>query len=130
MSEKVNLTIGGVALIKFKRDKRIAVNLIQIAKEFRELLSDNDYFLDAPFDAISLVLRYGDNENLSPQELKINKKHSQLETAVYINIHNLLSMSDEELGKYLRLAVIEVCCDISANYDLPYEFLDAHRKNV
>lgn len=130
MSEKVNLTIGGVALIKFKRDKRIAVNLIQIAKEFRELLSDNGYFLDAPFDAISLILRYGDNEDLSPQELKINKKHFQLETAIYINIHNLLSMSDEVLGKYLRLAVIEVCCDISANYDLPYEFLDAHSKNV
>lgn len=130
MSEKANLTISGVALIKFKRDKRIAINLIRLAQEFRELLAKNSYFGNAPFEAVSLVLRYGDLEDLEPQGLKINKKNSELEVAAFLNVHNLLSMSDEEMKSYLRRAIMEIFCDISANYDLPYEFLDEHREKV
>jgi hypothetical protein len=36
-------------------------------------------------------------------------------------------MSEDDLRRAFRLVFIEVMCDVAANYDLPYEFLDALR---
>lgn len=130
MDNKVNLTIAGVSLVKHKRDKKSGVALIRLAKEFRELLSENGYFDNCPFDSISLIFRYGETENLEPDGFKINKKRGQLDVAAYVNIFNLLELTDKEVESYFRLALIEILCDIAANYDLPYEFLDVHREYV
>ena len=130
MAEQINLTIGGVALIPRKRERRAGPILIKLTQEFREILEANFFFNDASLDSISLIFRYGEIENLEPQGFKIDKKRGQLDLAIYSNIYDLQKLSDKELESYCRLALIEVLFAVAANYGLPYEFLDAHRENV
>jgi hypothetical protein len=126
MSSERNLLIGGVALGK-GRIKNAGPAVLQSRNEMEEHLVRNAYLETAPFKTINMIFRYGDKDNWNPEIGEIDLRNNELPVAIEFNSETLKKMSIVELKNRFRLALIEVLCDVAANYDLPYEFLDELR---
>ena len=126
MSSGKQLLIGGVNLGK-GRIKNAGSAVMQARNELEEHLVENAYLEKAPFSTVNMVFRYGDKDNWEPEVEKIDRENDELPVAIEFDSSKLKAMNVDELRSWFRLAIIEVLCDIAANYDLPYEFLDRLR---
>ncbi len=90
----------------------------------------NNYLANAPFKAVSVMVRYGDFENLEPSEFAIDRSKQCLNITVQVDGRELAALSVEAQAAKHRLILIEALCDVAANYDLPFEFLDAMRRHA
>jgi hypothetical protein len=120
------LLVGGVALVK-GRIKHEGPALIKARNEIEDALQSNAFLERAPFGSIGLILRFGSKDDLDPEFSRIDVSRDQLPVAVELDLRRLQDMSEDDLRRAFRLVFIEVMCDVAANYDLPYEFLDALR---
>jgi len=122
-----NLLIGAASSVfrfKLKDGGRM---LLQIRDDLEGHLERNEYLQTAPFKTVSLILRYGPNDEWEPADkYKIDKHHDELHVAVQLEAARLKELEAEpaKLFQALRSTVIEVLHDVAANYDLPYAFLD------
>ncbi|MBN8241246.1 immunity protein 39 [Marinobacter hydrocarbonoclasticus] len=126
MPEKRSLLIGGVALGK-GRLKNSGAAVMQARNEMEQHLVDNSYLETAPFKTINMIFRYGDKDDWDPEIGNIDTRNGELPVAIEFDVSKLKTMNVEEMKSWFRLSLIEVLCDIAANYDLPYEFLDKLR---
>lgn len=118
--------IGGVVL-GGSRVKDVGLAVLQARNEMEEHLVGNAFLETAPFKTISLVFRYGDKDDWESEIRSIDTRNSELPVAIQFDSDALNKMSASDVKACFRLALIEVLCDIAANYDLPYEFLDQLR---
>ena len=121
-----SLLIAGVVL-GGARVKDVGLAVLQARNEMEGHLEDNAFLEVAPFKTINLVFRYGERDDWEPEIGSIDRGNSELPVAIQFDSHALNKMSASEVKAFFRLALIEVLCDIAANYDLPYEFLDQLR---
>ncbi|MDM4769431.1 Imm39 family immunity protein [Solimonas sp. SE-A11] len=121
------LLVGGSSTQRGMAPRNVGQATLRARNNIEAELEKHNFLGSAPFKTVSLIMRYVDVENLNPEGWDINKKHSTLNLAVSLDGPRLKSMTEEELELALRLAMIEVLCDVAANYDLPYEFLDRMR---
>ena len=127
MSEVRNLVVGAVELIKcrLKGDGQAA---LKARNELEPELQKNGFLNTAPFQTISLILRYGERDNLNPDIGDVDVRRSVLPVAVELDGMRLKTVSQEDMAEEFREVMIEVLCDVAANFDLPFEFLDALRR--
>lgn len=126
MDEKRRLLIGGVYQ-KPGRLKPASPLMVEICDEFEPHLRENKYVDSAPFETVSLIYRFGEEDAFDPEIGNVNKTHSELPVAITFDLERLKGMDRQQLRDEFRLATIEVLCDVAANYDLPFEFLDEMR---
>ena len=120
------LLIGGVNLGR-NRVKDVGLAVLQARNEMEEHLAGNAFLEAAPFKTINLVFRYGEKDLWHPEIGSIDTSNGELPVTIQFDSDALNRMSVAELRACFIRAVIEVLCDIAANYDLPYEFLDELR---
>ena len=65
MKKKRTLLIGGVFLIP-GRLKLASPLMVEICDEFEPELLQHEYVRDAPFDTVSLILRFGEEDVFDP----------------------------------------------------------------
>ncbi len=126
MDGKRKLLIGGV----YQQPGRLKLAsplMVEICDEFEPQLREHRYLDSAPFETVSLIYRFGELDAFDPEIGNVNKTHSELPVAITFDVERLKGMDRQQLRDEFRLATIEVLCDVAANYDLPYEFLDAMR---
>jgi len=87
----------------------------------------NGYLAGAPFKTVSVIFRYVAADNLEPDRYEIDEKTDCLNLAIEFDGRALAQLSEDEQAEKFRTALIEVLCDVAANFDLPYEFLDGMR---
>jgi hypothetical protein len=126
MNDKRRLLIGGVYSVpgnlRFAGQK-----MEEVCNDFEPHLVKNGFLASAPFTTISLIFRLGDVDNFDPEIGRIDRKHSELPVAISIDVRRLKKMAPSELKIEFARLTLEVLCDIAANYDLPYQFLDVLR---
>lgn len=120
------LLIGGVVLGR-RSVKDVGLVVLQARNEMEDHLADSAFLETAPFKTISLVFRYGDKDIWKPEIGGIDRRNSELPVAIQFDSDALNKMPGPEMHACFRRALVEVLCDIAANYDLPYEFLDKLR---
>lgn len=127
MSEVRNLVVGAVALVKcrLKGDGQAA---LRARNELEPALQKNGFLDTAPFQTISLILRYGERDNLNPEIGDVDVRRGVLPVAVELDAKRLQGVDKEALAEEFRTVMIEVLCDVAANFDLPFQFLDAMRR--
>lgn len=127
--ERKNLLIAAVGEVPRFRLKGASSLILSVRNEIEEHLVANSYLCSAPFKTISLVFRYGTKEDLEPNDYKIYKQHSELQVSIEFDSRQLRVLEDkpEKLREKFKLAVIDVLCDVAANFDLPFGFLDEMR---
>ena len=128
MAEVRNLVVGAVSLVKcrIKNDGQAA---LAARNEIEPALEAHGYLKGAPFRTVSLIVRYGERDNLNPEIGEVDGRRSMLPVAVELSARRLEKLDVEALTEEFRTAMIEVLCDVAANFDLPFEFLDAMRRS-
>jgi hypothetical protein len=127
VQEKRSLLVSAVSLGK-GRLKLGAQAMLAARNAVEPQLKLHAYLSAAPFETVSLVMMYGDHEDLNPEIGEVDHKHSELPVSVTLDTKKLSRLALPDLTAYFRLVMIEVLCDVAANFDLPFEFLDLLRK--
>lgn len=121
------LLIGGVAAVK-GRVLHSGPAMVAVCNEFEPILQANGFLTGAPFDSVSMIFRFGESENWDPEIGRINKRHRELPVSIWFSMEELSGMDLSSLTEKFRIATIETLCDVAANFDLPFEFLDEMRR--
>lgn len=124
-----NLLVGAVALKKGRLPG--GTQAILAARNWLEQALEQHKFLEnAPFRTVSLILRYGDRDDLNPEFGALDARNNELPVSVEMSLTRLKALSSSQLEHEFRMVMIEVLCDVAANYDLPFSFLDAMRDSA
>ena len=122
-----NLVVGAVAL-KRVRLKAEAASVMGARNEIEAQLAAHSFLANAPFKTVSLILRYTGRDDWQPGSYEIDAKAKALNIAIELDTEKLKALSQPELQETFRTAIIESLCDVAANYDLPFHFLDSMRR--
>lgn len=121
-----NLVVGGVSLIKC-RARSFGPAIMEARNTIEAELDRNSYLSNAPFRTVSLILRFSNYDNPIPEIGEVDIGRSLLPVAIYINARHLETLNSQVMAEYMKILMIDVLCDVAANFDLPYEFLDDMR---
>ena len=117
MTTKRHILIGAVALVKGKvrEDGKV---MVSICDEFEQYFISNKLLEGAPFQVVSLIIRYG-NQAGEPEIGKINKKYSELEVAVGLPMEEIKKLKYDDLRERIRNVTLDAMIAVSKKYDLP-----------
>jgi len=87
MAKKLPLLIGGVGLIKGSV-KGLGPVLSELSYEFSEILSQRNWLASAPFETISLIVRYGEVSKPDAEIGRVNR-HGEIEVTVQASLDEL-----------------------------------------
>lgn len=118
MRHNRKLVIGGVALVK-ARLKNTGPALVFVSDEIEKVLVGSDFFAQAPFKCISLIIRYGLKNKFEPVYQRINKTHGDLPIALEVDTHEILGADVETVKQLFRKATLQALLHVAEKYDLP-----------
>lgn len=123
MSDQRILLIGGVSLIK-GRVREAGLAMKEICDDLEPLLKEIGFVDNAPFKTVSMIIRFGEKTDLTPDYEPINKRHSELPVAVEMELSALRVASKDVVKSAFVKATIDVLIDVAKKYDLPSEPLE------
>ena len=109
------LLLGGVGLVKGKV-KGFGPALLQASKDLSECMRSSGWSTSAPFDKVSLIVKYGADPSQKVEIGRINK-HKELEASIQIPLQQLQNSSSLETEiKEISVHVLNL---VSTKYGLP-----------
>ena len=116
---KRELLIGAVGLVKgrVREDGKVMVATCNLLEPE---LESTKFLVCAPFDVVSLILRYGAKSGTEPEIGKINR-HKELEVAIELAMSEVRTMDFEALSKTIMNATLKSLTAVGKKYDLPVE---------
>jgi hypothetical protein len=117
MIEKRHILIGAVGLLKgnVREDSKVMTN---ICDEFEPFFLSDNLLESAPFDTISLIIRYGYRKK-DPEIGKINKRYCELEVAVEVPMEKVRKLKYDDLYKYFREVTLDALITVAKKFNLP-----------
>lgn len=101
--------------------------MLAVRDEIDAAMKRTGFLTGAPFMTVSLIIRYADQDDMRTEIGRVNQRNGVIPVAVQVNITRLSAMGAVELQQAFHKLLIEVLCDVAANFDLPYAFLDPMR---
>ena len=129
MAHNRKLVIGGVALVK-ARLKNTGPAMVSVCGELEKVLADSEFFANAPFSWISLIIRYGLENNFEPVYQRSNKTHGDLSASIEVDTHPLLGADLEATKAVFRRATIEALLHVALKYNLQAKPLEDYRQGL
>lgn len=122
MSKRRTLLIGGAAnkRVNLREDGRI---MVEICEELEPLLRQMDFVGTAPFETISLIIRYGCTRCETPEYGKIDRVHGELPIAVELELDMLRCVDRNELKRQFFDITLAALVDVAKVYRLPHDEL-------
>jgi len=117
------LGIMGVSLTKARPNRHDLPAMEAVQDEIESVIIDSGYLINAPFNWVTISLRYGLKDEQTPHYQKINKKYGDLPLAIEIDTHRLLDASLEQLKGIFREAVVKALVHAGEKYKLPTDHL-------
>ena len=117
------LLIGGVGLVR-GRVRDAGPVMVEICDELEPHLNEIGFTDSAPFRTVSLILRFGEKEDLSPEYSRIDRRHQELPVAVELPMEVLRKAKRDELKQLFRAATMATLIDVGRKYDLPVTDLE------
>ncbi len=118
------LLIGGVSLVR-GRVREAGPVMREICDELEPMLQGIGFLDKAPFKTISMIIRFGEKDDLTPQYDRINARHSELLVGVELELSGLRTASKDVVKAAFVTATIDVLLDVSEKYGLPNSPLKA-----
>ncbi len=85
-------------------------------------MESSGYLDDAPFEWVTLALRYGLKNEEKPHYQRINKKYGDLPLGIEVDIREVLKADEagpEELKRLFMIASLKALIDAGKKYNLP-----------
>jgi hypothetical protein len=123
------LNLGAVSLVpgRVKDDIRVLTEV----RDQVELLLDNEFFENAPFECVGVIMRYGTKTSLIPEYQPV--AHEELPVAIELSMDQLRSAvrsKNDELARIFKSTLLETLLSIAERYNLPRDRLWAEKKKV
>jgi hypothetical protein len=120
MDVKRHLLIGAVGLVKggVREDGRA---MVSICDELEPFFISESPLQGAPFDVVSVILRYGTQSSEAPEIGRINRAHSELEVAVELPMQEIKALSYQELRERFKEVTLDALIGVAKRYGLPTE---------
>jgi hypothetical protein len=124
--ERRNLLIGGVGLVPGNL-RSVGPVLADVCNNLEPILIETRYLREAPFKTISVVFRFGDQADRTPEYAAIDRHHEELPVAIYFRMDEARRAKRHELRNAIELATLNMLVDIGKRYRLPIEQIENRR---
>jgi hypothetical protein len=122
-NKRRTLLIGGVALVKGRVPNAGPV-MVEICDELEPVLCEGCYTRNAPFETVSLILRFGTRRCFIPEYRPVDKSHKELPVSVELEMEALRRMNPAELKREFTVATLEALIHAGHKFNLPTEMLE------
>ena len=106
------------------RVREAGLAMQEICNDLEPLLKEIGFVDNAPFKTVSMVIRFGEKTDLTPDYDPINKRYSELPVAVEMELAGLRVASKDVVKSAFVKATIDVLIDVAKKYALPCEPLE------
>lgn len=113
------LTIGAVSLTRARVNKQTHAVLVEILEELDQLLHKCEFVRDAPFNSISMIVRWGLQNDPKPQYQRMNKKYQSLDLSIEIDIRGLDKATREVVYRRQIEPILRILILIGEKYGCP-----------
>jgi hypothetical protein len=130
MGQERKILIGGVALV-LGRLKKDGSAMVEVCNELDPLLTSINFAEKAPFEYVSLIIRYGVKNDTKPKYQGIAKKYGELRVAIELDMDKLKSADkDETIKTVFEVATLDALIHVGEKYQLPVKKLVEKRQEV
>lgn len=127
MAKKHNRKLGlsGAAMTTARLPRYTIEVATQVRDEIERIMIDTDYLSGAPFEWVTISLRYGLKNEEEPHYDPINKQFNDLPLAIELDTHELVDASREEMKKAFEIATLKALVSAGKKFKLPHAPLEA-----
>lgn len=119
-NNKRELLIGAVSLVKGSvREGGKA--MVAVCDALEPEIESSNFLEDAPFDVVSLILRFGSKYDTKAEIGNVNKSYRELEVAFELPMSELREMDFKTLYQAFMAATLCSLIDIGRQYQLPID---------
>lgn len=124
------LGLSMVSLTKARPPRHDIEVATAIKNELEPVLITSGYLDDAPFEWVTIVLRYGLKNEEKPHYQRINKKYGDLPLAIELDMHELIEADRNELKRLFTIATLKALTHAGQKYQLPVKSLEEMLGNL
>jgi hypothetical protein len=124
---KHRLVLGGAALTKSRNNRHNLPAMGIVSEELEKVLVDSGYLHEAPFSWVSVIIRYGLTNEITPHYQSINKKFGDLPLSIEIDSNQLVGASLEHVVHIFKVAVLNALIHAGKKHNRPHAELEALR---
>ncbi len=124
------LGLLGVSLTKARPPRHDIEVGMEIMNDLEAVLISSGYLDNAPFEWVTIALRYGLKNEEKPHYQRINKKYGDLPLAIELDTHELIETDRNELKRLFTLATLKALIHAGQKYKLPIESLEKLRDDL
>ena len=95
-----------------------------VRDEIEKVMIDSDYLAGAPFEWVTISLRYGLKNEEEPHYDPVNKQYGDLPLAIELDTNELVNANREEMKKAFELATLKALVAAGKKFNLPYAQLE------
>jgi len=117
---KRQLLIGAVGLVK-GNVREAGRAMVAVCDELEPELQSTCFLAGAPFDVVSLILRFGTKWGDEVEIGEINNRYRELEVAVELPMSEILMMDFGDLCDTFMFTTLRALIAVGKSYDLPIE---------
>jgi len=131
-SKKHSRKLGliGVSLTKAKPPRYSLDVAPEIQDEIESLIVSSGYLTGAPFEWVTVSLRYGLKNENKPHYQRISKKYGDLPLAIELDMHELINADRDQLKRLFTLATLKALIHAGKKYKLPIASLEERKKKL
>ena len=95
-----------------------------VRDEIEQVMIDSDYLVGAPFEWVTISLRYGLQNEDQPHYEPVNKQYGDLPLAIELDTNELAKATREEMRRAFELATLKALVAAGKKFELSYEELE------
>lgn len=121
---KISLVVGGVG-IRRGRIVNSQKAMLALADSIDPYLNDSGFLLNAPFEVVSFIFRYGDVYG-EPQIDAVDLKHAELPVAAEVPIDELRVLPQDQVEQAFASVLIPSLRAVATKFALPTSGIDKY----
>ena len=127
MSKKHNRKLGlCAAALTTARIPNFDIEVMtQMQDDLEQLMLDCGYLENAPFEWVTISLRYGLKNEDEPHYEPINNEYGDLPLAIEVDTNELVGCTRQEMREIFEVAALKALIHAAKKFNLPHSTLEA-----
>lgn len=132
MAKKHNHKLGlsGAAMTMARLPRYTLEVATLVRDEIERVMIESRYLTEAPFEWVTISLRYGLQNEEEPHYEPVNKKFGDLPLAIELDTNELVGASREEMKIAFERAALKALVAAGRKFKLPHAGLEARLKEI
>lgn len=124
------LGLSGAAMTTQRLPRYTIEVATYVRDKLEKLMLDSGYLNGAPFDWVTVSLRYGLKNEDEPHYEPINKKYGDIPLAIELDARELAVASREEMEKVFEIAVLKSLIAAGRKFNLSVALLETQLETI